>query len=95
MSRIKINLLKLQNIINFIILTLKNKLRYFSVYLYYKTSIERIVKYRDQIIYIVCDNKIINPTYGDFLYFVAFSKSPFKSLTQFPPLMSIAGNIII
>ena len=74
MSRIKINLLKLQNIINFIILTLKNKIRYFSVYLYYKTSIERIVKYKDQIIYIVCDNKIINPTYGDFLYFAYLAR---------------------
>ena len=74
MSKIKINLVKLQNIINFIILTLKNKLRYFSVYLYYKTNIERIVRYKDQIIYIVCDNRISNPTYGDFLYFAYLAR---------------------
>ena len=74
MSKIKINLVKLQNVINFIILTLKNKLRYFSVYFYYKTNIERIVRYKDQIIYIVCDNRISNPTYGDFLYFAYLSR---------------------
>ena len=74
MSKIKINLVKLQNVINFIILTLKNKLRYFSVYLYYKNNIEKIARYKNQIICIVCDNRISNPTYGDFLYFAYLAR---------------------
>ena len=66
--------MKFINIINFLILVIKNKLRFISVYIYYKIFLKKIIISKNKNIYIVCDNKNNNPTFGDFLYYAYLTR---------------------
>ena len=66
--------MKILNIFNFLISILENKIRFFSVYLYYKLSLKNNILIKNKNICIVCDNRNNNHTFGDFLYFAYLAR---------------------
>jgi len=57
---IKHNRMKILNIINFLILTIKNNIRFFTVYLYFKNNLKKLIRTKNKKISFVCDNRTNN-----------------------------------
>ena len=66
--------MKILNLFNFLISIIKNKIRFFSVYIYYKIIIKKNILIKNKNICIICDNRNNNPTFGDFLYFAYLAR---------------------
>ena len=66
--------MKILNLFNFLISIIKNKIRFFSVYIYYKIILKKNILIKNKNICIICDNRNNNPTFGDFLYFAYLAR---------------------
>jgi hypothetical protein len=62
------------NIIYYFIQAIKNRIRFFSVNLYFKNFLKKKIKSKNKKILIIFDDKTNNPTYGDFLFFIYLAR---------------------